>query len=228
MGLSEKNAEKSSPAGWPAWLIGIGVGLVITAVIGVLILQLPDDEPQQPVIAAITDSPVPTVTPTPLLGISPTPLGQAILERQFIPFPPTPTRTPLPTATSTPAPPTIFWSQGEKYALAWMCYGEVGGMLEVKIDACLSVLSTARTLDMFYNAPGSDILGVLDRAFYVPVYTDRPSPDPELDWAVEAYINGARGSCTGYMYFNADPGGPSLCVIRSSNGSWIEFHNGWD
>lgn len=245
MGQSDKNVEKTSRAGLPGWLIGTGIGLVVFAVTGVVIAQqFPGDE-MGPVVAesdgiTVDDSAAasnrttsvpsftPTVTPTPILGISPTPLAKVILEREFIPFPPTPTQTPLPTATSTLAPPTIFWTQAEKYALAWMCYGEVGGMLEVKIDACLSVLSTARTLDMFYNSPGSNILGVLDRAFYVTVHTDRPSPDPELDWTVEAYINGMRGSCTGYMYFNSDPGGPSLCVIRSSNGSWVEFHNGWN
>jgi hypothetical protein len=210
-------------------LMAAGLIMVLAAAVGLIILQLSGSTQQTTEAAGdaptrIAASSTPSPTATRPAATTPTPPAQAVIERQMLPIP---SDTPPPSATPTATYTPILWSQAEKNALSWMCYGEVGGMLEVKVDACLSVLSTARVLDFYYNAPGSDILGVLARAFYVPVYTDRPGPDPDLNWAVEAYANGARGSCSGYMYFNSSPGGPSLCVIRSSNGSWVEFHNGW-
>lgn len=152
---------------------------------------------------------------------------------------PAPTSTSIPTATATPEPTTeatseppaeIFWTQEEKNALGWLCYGEVGGMAGAKVDACLSVLSTVRARYAYSNGfSETDVMGTLLRPgqFNVTVHTDRPGPDPDLNWAVEQYMNGMRGSCNGYLYFDSVPGGPSLCQIFSNYG-WIEFHNGWN
>lgn len=127
--------------------------------------------------------------------------------------------------------PIIEWTQEEIYALQWTCYGEVGGMQEVKLDACWSVISTVRARYAYSNGfSETDVIGTLSRPgqFSITFYTDRPGPDDELNWAVDQYRAGARGSCNGYLYFDSVPGGPSLCVIRAANGQWVEFHNGWN
>jgi hypothetical protein len=111
-----------------------------------------------------------------------------------------------------------------------MCYGEVGGFAEAKVDACLSVISTVRARYAYYNEfPETDVIGTLMRPgqFLITIHTDRPGPDPDLNWTVEMYAAGMRGSCTGFLYFNSAPGGPVLCTIRAGNGSFMEFHNGW-
>ncbi|GAB4477668.1 MAG: hypothetical protein Kow00124_21110 [Anaerolineae bacterium] len=173
--------------------------------------------------ARVTPLPPPTLIPTPDLD---TLFPGATAEPSAAP---TAEPTVQPDEGPAPTPPPIVWTQEEKNALGWLCYGEVGGMAERKIDACLSVISTVRARYAYSNGfPETDVLGTLRRPgqFNVTVYTDRPGPDPDLNWAVEQYQAGARGSCNGYLYFDSVPGGPSLCQIYSSGG-WIEFHNGW-
>ena len=154
----------------------------------------------------------PTRTPTPTLTPNPTPI---------------PTSTPAPTSTDGP-PPEIEWTQAERYALQWLCYGEVGGMTGVKVDACLSVISTVRARYAYANNFNySDLLSVImaPGQFNVTVYTDQPGPDPDLNWAVDQYQTGARGTCNGYLYFNSIPGALAECTLRSSNGQFLQFHN---
>lgn len=182
-----------------------------------------DRKPETPdADSAITGPDVVTALPEPTLISPPTAL-------------PTPTQLVEPTAlapTIIPVtPPEIVWTQAEINALGWTCYGEVGGMVEVRVDACWSVISTVRARYAYSNSfPETDVMGTLLRPgqFNITVHTDRPGPDEDLNWAVLQYQTGARGSCNGYLYFDSVPGGPSLCVIRASNGQWIEFHNGWN
>ncbi len=173
---------------------------------------------------------------------TPTAPSAVRVDRRIVPPPtrtPTPTLTPTVTPTATPSPspsplpvtpPEITWTEAEKYALQWLCYGEVGGMAEAKVDACLSVISTVRMRYAYpNNFAGSDLLSTLlaPGQFQVTIYTDRPGPDPDLNWAVEQYQHGLRGSCNGYLYFNSIPGGPAECTIRASNGQFLQFHNSW-
>lgn len=144
---------------------------------------------------------------------------------------PLPTFTPGPTPTPRPpSGPPAEWTEEEKNALSWMCYGEVGGMGEVKIDACLSVISTVHAR---YSQPNNyDELNLIDALlrpgqFNVTIETGRPAPDTSLYDTVGQYQSGSRGSCDGYLYFDSVPGGPSLCVINASNGQFLDFHNGW-
>jgi len=126
--------------------------------------------------------------------------------------------------------PTIAWTDGEKNALSWLCWYEVRGMGDVLADACLSVISTVRARYAYSSGFGtSDVIStILAEGQFTGVEIDTNQPaSSELYWLAEIYANGARGSCTGYFYFDSVPGGPSLCVIRSSNGQFIEFHNGW-
>ncbi len=173
--------------------------------------------------ARVTPLPPPTLIPTPDLDtLFPATTAESSAA-------PTAEPTTQPDEGPASTPPPIVWTQEEKNALGWLCYGEVGGMAERKVDACLSVISTVRARYAYSNGfPETDVLGTLRRPgqFNVTIYTDRPGPDPDLNWAVEQYQAGARGSCSGYLYFDSVPGGPSLCQIYSSGG-WIEFHNGW-
>lgn len=140
-----------------------------------------------------------------------------------------PTLTPAVTLTLVPATP-IAWNQEDFNALTWLCYEEVRGMAEQRIDACWSVISTVRQRYAYTNAYHEEsIVDTLERENQFPItfHTDRPAPDEELQNAVRQYQYGARGSCTGYLYYDSVPGGPSLCVITSSNGSFVEFHQGW-
>jgi hypothetical protein len=152
----------------------------------------------------------PTRTPTPTLTPSPTPI---------------PTSTAAPTTTDGP-PPEIEWTQEERYALQWLCYGEVGGMTGVKVDACLSVISTVRAR-YAYTGNYPDLMSAVmaPGQFNVTIHTDQPGPDADLNWAVDQYQTGARGSCNGYPYFNSIPGGPAECTLRSGNGQFLQFHN---
>lgn len=195
-----------------------------------------------------TETPTPTLTPTPTATYppytgdddpAPTDEAQPAIAREVIAPPtrtPTPTVTPTPTITPTPEPsptfdaPEIHWSQADKNALSWLCYGEVGGMGWAKIDACLSVISTVRVRYAYNNSFASDsVVEALTRPgqFPVRIETDRPSPDPELNQAVEQYEQGLRGSCTGFKYFNSVPGYPGECVIYGPAGQFIQFHNSW-
>ena len=101
----------------------------------------------------------------------------------------------------------------------------------VRIDACWSVLATVRQRYAYPNEfAETDVAGTLARPGQFPIefHFDYPAPDEELYNAVLQYQWGARGSCSGYLYYDSVPGGPSECGIYSENGSWIEFHNGWD
>lgn len=99
-------------------------------------------------------------------------------------------------------------------------------MRGVDVDACLSVISTVRTR-YAYSSSYSDALSAIQAPgqFNVDIYTDRPGPDANLNWAVEQYQFGARGSCNGYYYFNSIPGALAECTIRASNGLFLQFHS---
>jgi hypothetical protein len=208
---------------WIAWLIVFGMVITLLSIGGLLILPEPLQE-------------TPTIThtkvPTQIFSFeTPTPPRQALIDRQaggFFLTTSTPTASPEPS--QAPAP-TVVWTSAEKNALSWLCWYEIRGMSEVKLDACLSVISTVRARYAYNNGFGaSDVISTIlaeGQFTGVQIDTEQPSPDPDLLWAVEIYAGGARGSCTGYFYFDSIPGGPSLCVIRASNGQFVEFHNGW-
>lgn len=229
-------------------LIVAGAALVVLS-LGSLALIGPLGEPQArgstaigaltPWLGSGTWEPVDVPLPQ---AVTPTALSAARVDRRIVPPPtrtPTPTLTPTATPTVTPSPspsplpvtsPEITWTEAERYALQWLCYGEVGGMAEAKVDACLSVISTVRMRYAYPNHfAGSDLLSTLlaPGQFQVAIYTDRPGPDPDLNWAVEQYQHGLRGSCNGYLYFNSIPGGPAECTIRAGNGQFLQFHNSW-
>jgi hypothetical protein len=241
-----------------ALMIALGTGLVILSLGGVLLLALTPtggggaggsdaaDSDGVPVQAedGITHTPTrrvtPSATPSATLAGPVTPTRAAGTAE-----PESPDATRAPAVESAPpdeepseaAQPTINpddipeieWTQEEKNALSWMCYGEVGGMAGARVDACLSVISTVRARYVYANSfYETDVISTLTRPgqFNVEIHTDRPAPDDDLMWAVEQYEAGARGSCNAFLYFDSVPGGPSLCQIYSSNG-WIEFHNGW-
>lgn len=205
------------------WLIVIGA---VVATLSSAAIRLLSETPQ-PADAASR----PPAILLPANFPTPTPPGSALIQRQAIAATAVPTAEPAaPTATFVP-PPVIEWSDAEKNVLSWLCRGEVGGMAEVKVDACLSVISTVRARYAYGRGfAESDVMSTLERPGQftgVVWYTDRPAPDPDLLWAVNQYQAGARGSCTGYLYFDSIPGGPVLCTIVSSNGQFLDFHNGW-
>lgn len=142
---------------------------------------------------------------------------------------PTPTDTPPPTITPTFDAPEIHWSQADKNALSWLCYGEVGGMAWAKVDACLSIISTVRVRYAYGTGASDTVYEALTRPgqFNVRIETDRPSPDDELNQTVELYEQGMRGSCTGFRYFNSSPGAPGDCVIYGPLGQFVQFHHSW-
>lgn len=229
-------------------LIGAGAALIVLSLGGLMLAgvfgwpQVGEDTASSVLTASPaigTPQPARTLLPQ---AVTSTALGAAQVERRIVPPPtrtPTPTLTPTVTPTFTPSPspsplpvtpPEIVWTEAEKYALQWLCYGEVGGMAEAKVDACLSVISTVRMRYAYpNNFAGSDLLSTLlaPGQFQVTIYTDRPGPDPDLNWAVEQYQHGMRGSCNGFLYFNSIPGGPAQCTIRASNGQFLQFHNSW-
>lgn len=226
-------AQKPQKPRWAYHMVVWGLAAAILASGGLLVLWTTgEDAPisaNATALEAITRTPQasPTRGWQPDLSATQVPADSAMLDREILPIP---SNTPDPTPTPTVTPPVIRWTQAEKNALSWMCYGEVGGMAEAKVDACLSVISTVRARYAYFNNFGeTDVLSTLLRPgqFAISIRSDIPSPDPDINWAVEIYMNGTRGSCTGFLYFNSAPGGPSLCMIRSSNGQWVEFHNGW-
>lgn len=166
-----------------------------------------------------------------LLAAESTPtLTGSLIDRQAAVGTPAPTATPTPSPTPTnPPPPVIEWTEQEINALTWLCYYEVRGMGAVRNDACLSVISTVRAR-YAYNSGfrETDVISTLlgEGQFSFTFDPGQPAPDPSLRDLVIAYQYGARGSCTGYLYFDSIPGGPSLCVL-SGGGQFIEFHNGW-
>jgi hypothetical protein len=103
-------------------------------------------------------------------------------------------------------------------------------MAEARVDACLSVISTVRARYAYGSGfPETDVISTLRRPgqFNFDFDPSQPAPDTELYWVVQQYQWGMRGSCNGFLYFDSVPGGPSLCVIQSSTGEFMEFHNGW-
>jgi hypothetical protein len=208
---------------WMALLAGMGVVLILAACLLATFgprTRAALARPTPTLTMTPTRTPRPTVSPTPAPRVEREPL--AVMTEA-------PTITPIPSPTPGPIP-TIVWTEAERNALSWLCLGEVKALDELRVDACLSVLSTVRQRYAYPSAFNeSSVAEVLAHPgqFNVTIHTDRPAPDPAMMQAVLAYESGARGSCTGYLYFNSTPGGPSLCVIRSADGSYIEFHNGW-
>jgi hypothetical protein len=252
----ELQSPESGRSHRSALLIALGTGLVIFSVGGALLLTLtPAGEDEAGGADAANSGGArieaeggPTRTPTRRAAPSATP--SATLAGPVTPTRPASSAEPDSPSTAAPAVdtappeevapatqptidpediPEIEWTQEEKNALSWMCYGEVGGMAGSKVDACLSVISTVRARYVYANSfYETDVISTLTRPgqFNVEIHTDRPAPDDDLVWAVEQYEAGARGSCNAFLYFDSVPGGPSLCQIYSANG-WIEFHNGW-
>lgn len=191
---------------------------------------------------ATATPPTPTLTPVPTLDAPPEdPVAPGLrIERGVVAPPtrtPTPTLTPTPTETPIPSPqPTftpepaveIVWTQAEKNALSWLCYGEVGGMGVTRVDACLSVISTVRARYAYSNRFSTTTVLDTLRApgqFNVRIETDRPVPDADMVAAVEDYQRGARGSCSGYLHFDAAPPGANDCVIYGYGGQWLRFYS---
>ncbi len=211
------------PPRWALWFIIVGTILATLSAGAILFLQMTR--------AAAESAPADTAT-APLAFATPTPPRSALIQRQVVAaVTALPSPTFIPSNTPIP-PPLIAWSDAEKNVLSWLCYYEVGGMLEKKVDACLSVISTVRARYAYKSGfKESDVISTLERPGQftgVKWDTSRPAPDPDLLWAVNQYTGGARGSCSGYLYFDSIPGGPVLCVIRSSNGEFMDFHNGWN
>ncbi|MBN1311825.1 MAG: hypothetical protein JXB30_10420 [Anaerolineae bacterium] len=206
-------------------LVVFGLVLTVLSSVGlILIRDIPGTTQPPPVVF---HTPMPTLALPDITATSP---RQAMISRGVVAptFPPQ-TATPTPELTQT-ALPTIAWTDAEKNALSWLCWYEVRGMGDVVADACLSVISTVRARYAYNSGFGTNdvISTILAEGQFTGVEIDTSQPaSSELYWLAEIYANGARGSCTGYFYFDSVPGGPSLCVIRSSNGQFIEFHNGW-
>jgi hypothetical protein len=246
--------ETQSPVRQPSGLAGIlvatGTSLLILSIGGLILVQVaakPEAALAHPtkqfnweeVETTSVDSQEdlrPTVTPLPPptliqpAGVESTSQTESQNTQVEVPVQPLPTFTPGPTPTPRPpSGPPSEWTEEEKNALSWMCYGEVGGMGEVKIDACLSVISTVHA--RYAQPNGFDELNLIDALlrpgqFHISIETGRPAPDSSLYDTVEQYQAGSRGSCDGYLYFDSVPGGPSLCVINASNGQFLDFHNG--
>jgi hypothetical protein len=207
-------------------LVIFGLVLTVLSSVGLILIQdIPDMPEPSPVVLHTA---VPTLTLPDITATSP---QQAVISRG-VAAPTLAPQTASPTAELTQtALPTIAWTDGEKNALSWLCWYEVRGMGDVLADACLSVISTVRARYAYNSGFGtSDVIStILAEGQFTGVEIDTNQPaSSELYWLAEIYANGARGSCTGYFYFDSIPGGPSLCVIRSSNGQFIEFHNGWN
>jgi hypothetical protein len=210
------------------WGVILVIAGILLTVIGAVGLMATSPAQQEAIAAALT-----TLTPTPEPRATLTPDTSARVGRG-----PLAVTTLLPSATAAPTSTValgsvtpIPWTAEEINALSWVCYSEVRGMGRVRVDACLSVISTVRQRYAYANEfDETGIAGTLARPgqFPIEVHYDHPAPDEELRWAVTQYQWGARGSCSGYLYYDSVSGGPSECVILSSNGSWIEFHNGWD
>lgn len=172
---------------------------------------LPGARIERGVVAPPTHTPTPTLTPTPTVT-------------------PTPTETPIPSPrpTRTPEPAVeIEWTQAEKNALSWLCYGEAGGMGVTRVDACLSVISTVRARYAYSNRySATNVLETITAPgqFNVRIETDRPVPDAEMVSAVEDYQRGARGSCSGYLHFDSASPRANDCVIYGYGGTWLRFY----
>ena len=192
--------------------------------------------PGEPAAAAASCG-TPTACPYTVLIVTATPLAHAMLERGVPPLPTgtaappssaTPSSTPTMLATLTLEPDNTDWTQEEKNALSWLCYGEARGMGENKVDACLSIISTVRVrYAVSTRFTTTTMLEVLTKpfAFSVPIDALQPSPDAEINDTVALYQRGIRGSCTGYLYFDSVERGPHDCVIYGPDGQFIEFYS---
>jgi len=189
--------------------------------------EIPTDEPT-PTAIFVTNTPLPTVdidreSEQPAIEVAEEGAEQASERATQEIIEPTPEVPPV-------TLPIIEWTEEEKNALSWLCEGEVSGMGSVtQIDACLSVISTIRQRYAYPNGFGeTDVISTILRPnqFNVEIRTDEPHPT--FYPVVEQYQNGARGSCSGFLFFDSVPGGPSLCRIAGLAGLWIEFHNGWN
>lgn len=246
----QSTVTRSAPPRGAAFLIIAGTVLVILSAGGLLLLRIFPD-------VGMAELAAPTLTVTRIPTTTPTPMKQALVQRQMIAPPthtampteiPSPTLLPtvgavadVPSVAPTEVIPThqdsspteevtpvsIEWTQGEKNALSWMCQAEVGGMGQVRYDACLSVISTVRARYVYGQGLGTDVLSVLQwpNQFNIDVITD--NPNSTFIGTVNQYQMGTRGSCNGYFYFDSVSGGPSLCVINGAEGQFLDFHNGW-
>jgi hypothetical protein len=231
------------------WTILAGAALVVGAALAGFALLGPFDSGDAGLRLGLapsaTPTPTPTATPTSTLAatirqpdVTPTSPDQALIERQVIAPPthtPTPTQTAIPTVPPTPTPgptipaPPIEWTTEEANALAWLCYGEVGGMGWSKVDACLSVISTVRARYAYTNGfYTSSVLETITAPgqFNVRIETDQPGPSAELNEAVQLYADGVRGSCSGYLYFTGQPRSDA-CVIYGYGNQALYFFNSW-
>lgn len=233
------NENASEPPGGPAarrdgragsnlpGVVALGL-LGVTVVALTVLLSAPPEAASQP----LEGTPAPAATPF-YARFNPRGVaeGGQLFQREPVAHTTlVPTLTPYVTPTLAPVTP-IPWNTEDTNALTWLCYEEVRGMNEARYDACLSVISTVRRRYAYADDPywEDTIEETLRRENQFPIdfELDRPAPDAFLQDAVEQYRWGARGSCTGYLYYDSVPGGPSLCVIRAANGSFVEFHNGW-
>jgi hypothetical protein len=230
------------------WTIPAGAALVVAALAGFALLGPLDSgdtglrlglAPSATLTPSSTATPTATTPPTIRRpDTTPTPPGQAVIERQVVAPPthtPTPTQTAIPTAPPTPTPgptipaPPIEWTPEEANALAWLCYGEVGGMGWSRVDACLSVISTVRARYAYNNRfYTSSVLETITAPgqFNVRIETDQPGPSAELNQAVELYAGGMRGSCSGYLFFTGQPRSDA-CVIYGYGDQALYFFNSW-
>lgn len=221
-----------------------GLGLILCALGGlVVVLPLTDRSPEQvgaaetPVITTLAPGKGSASTPAkpsdrPTATLLPPPTVIHYGQEGEAPSAEAPSGEPAPRYTSTPAAtPTlaepVYWTTEEQNALSWMCSGEVGGMGSAKTDACLSAISTVHTRYATASGfPETDVLSTLQKPnqFHVTIRTDVPT---DMLAVVELYMAGARGSCTGYIYFNSIPAGPAECVIYGAGSQFLNFHNSW-
>lgn len=226
----EKSTDKSlSQTRTPSRLLpALSLTLLGTTIVALIVALEAPPQPDASSEKALTPR------PSPFFARFNPPLAQVNtqrLERAPLAFTtPVPSATPIVTPTLVPVTP-IPWNNEDLNALSWLCYYEVRGMREARYDACLSVISTVRRRyayedDPYHEETIEETL-LRENQFPIDFELDRPAPDAELRQAVDQYQWGARGTCTGYLYYDSVPGGPSLCVIRSAGGQFVEFHNGW-
>ncbi len=247
---AQRHSTQKTPRG-TAWLIAFGTIAALLVMGGFALIGQRGDGRLLGALASPTETPTPrppSETPVPYMpaDATDTPPAEAFIERQVVAPPtrtPTPTHTPTPTITPTPTetpvpsprptnPPEphveINWTQEEKNALAWMCYGEVGGFGANAGDACLSTISTVRLRYIRANASAPASIVDILRApgqFNVRIETDRPSPSQAMNDAVEQYQAGMRGSCNGYYFFDSAPPQAGACVIYGYANQSMRFYN---
>lgn len=239
-----------NPSQTRAVLISSGVFLIIAAIGGVILLLLTGSDVEsleQPIVSDIkrlasqtpqptntiapTQTEEPTLTATNTEQVDETQDGTMEQISDVMPPTQTPSATPVVAITPgpTPTPVIIEWTEEEKNALSWMCNDEIGGMgADIIRDACLSVISTVRARYAYPNGfTEKDVIGTLTRPNQFSIEVNADTPNARFYPIVEEYQEGARGSCSGYLFFDSVPGGPSVCVIYGVAGQFMEFHTGW-